>query len=177
MPTPKFDRNQPHGEVYSSAGSADGAAATRYIQSGHRFAANGDYIGPEDGSKNTAAPAVVEPEDNPALLISLTEAEVEQLLRVEGAEALLDLGLDELARAVAGRGGPTFSGANAHRLYAAWLIKADEPDLIPATVAPIDPTLSGASLQAAIAAAQAPVLPEGDDPDQRRPADGKPEVV
>lgn len=176
MSTPKFDSRLPHGEVYSSNGSAEGTAATRYIQNGHRFAANGDYIGPETESKNMALVEAPEPEENPALRIALSESDVEAIMTLDDAAALLDVGLDELARAVADRGGPTFSGSNAHRLYAAWLVKADEPERAAAAIAAAKaapPALTAAKTEAALKAAQTPV----DDPDQRRPRDGKPAVV
>lgn len=123
-PNPIFRADLPHGEVYSSANASSGEPATRFIQNGHRFAANRDYLGPEVGSVNTAVSEEVAVIEDPATRVALLDSEVDDLLAREGGKELLDLPLDRLAAAVADAGGPAFSGDNAHKFYAAWLIKA-----------------------------------------------------
>lgn len=127
MPHTVFDRSLPCGEIFGSgAPRADESPAPFYVQLGGNFAANGAYLGPAPDSDGLAEVEPIEPESNPSLVIALQEKDITRLLKDKDAKKLLMLPLDKLIALVANSGGPSYSGDNAHRLYAAWLIAADE---------------------------------------------------
>lgn len=118
---PAFDPAEPHGTIYGSGEESDQPPA-KFVQGGHYYAANREYVGSDESAANVAATP------QPVRVVNQNERTVEpeelaELLKGPRAEDLLKMGLDQLARAVAKEGGPQFGGDSAARHYVAWLLK------------------------------------------------------
>lgn len=116
---PAFNRNLPYASIY---GSGEGGIGASFCQHGHYYTGDGTYVGSdEQGARIGHVPPprhVIDPGSR-----TVTEDEVEELLRDVRAGEIMNLALDTLAAMVASAGGPHFSGDNAHKLYTAWLLK------------------------------------------------------
>lgn len=119
-PAPVFNPDQPYGEIYGSG--AEDSEPARYVQAGHYFGANRDYLRSEKGAVATAVTKAVPPPSSPADK-AIHKEEMEALLADPRASVLLERPLDELAQLTREAGGPTYSGDNAAKLYTAWLLK------------------------------------------------------
>jgi hypothetical protein len=118
---PAFNPAEPHGTLYGSGDESD-MAGVRYVQRGHYYAANQEYVGSDESASTVAVSAA------PVREVNRNERFVEpeeatELLKDPRAAKLMSSSLDELAAITKEHGGPQFGGDNALALYTAWLLK------------------------------------------------------